>query len=218
MTHGCYDEELWQQRSWLGASDSTWLYSSLLPLSLTQPPSLFIALGFYFFSFLSVFQTTVSRSLLLSVCLCCCLCVYSSLFVRIAGVANFHFFHSFLFRYRFFPPPLLLLPPLALFLQHSTTFNIPHIDFLIAPSPFTTPLLFSPTLPSSHPSDCLSTAASCAPDVARSPSCWHHDREEERAEMEMITKKQGVVILIRHVRRIKISGRVKKKKNTHQTY
>lgn len=34
MTHGCYGEELWQQRSWLGASDSTWLYSLHLSLSL----------------------------------------------------------------------------------------------------------------------------------------------------------------------------------------
>lgn len=46
--------------------------------------------------------------------------------------------------------------------------------------------------------------ASCIPDVVHSSSCWRHDPEEERTEREMIPRgKQGVLILIAHVRKIK---------------
>lgn len=48
MTHGCYGEELWQQHSWLGASDSTWLYS----LHLSLLVSVHLSLEFGLFSFL----------------------------------------------------------------------------------------------------------------------------------------------------------------------
>lgn len=82
MTHGCYGEELWQQRSWLGASDSTWLYSLHLSRCLHQ----FIALDFCLFS--CFFLT-----LLLFASLCSFSLFY--FFVRIVTFSCFLFHSSF---------------------------------------------------------------------------------------------------------------------------
>lgn len=116
--------------------------------------------------------------------------------LAITSTARCHYLSPPCFIVCFFFPLLhlllLLVTSLAVVLRHSTNFNIPHIDFLTTPLPFAAPLslslLFSATLLShSHPSACLSMVASCTPDEARSPSCWHHDHEGKRTEVEIIS-------------------------------
>lgn len=90
---------LWQQRSWLGASDSTWLYPPS-SLSVSVPP-----------------PVRLSFSLWSSASFHFLLCCY--LFTRF----SFPLFPLFASRLSF---------PFVLFLQHSSTFNIARIDFLIS--------------------------------------------------------------------------------------
>lgn len=176
-------KELWQQRSWLGASDSAWLYFSLsLPPSVSRPQ--FFA-SFPFYSFL----LQSSPSLLFPSFL-------SKLQVWLFILSLLPDFHRF----------LLLLPSLVSVLQHSTTFNILLIDFLITPSPFAPPppLLFSPTL-LSVPSIPLSflwwpAAHQMWPTL---PAVGIFTVTKRGTEMELNHHdKQGVTILIIHVRSV----------------
>lgn len=59
MTHGCHGEGLWQQCSWSGASDSTWLSSLHLSLSASISLSLLISTSS---SFLAILESSCRPS------------------------------------------------------------------------------------------------------------------------------------------------------------
>lgn len=151
------------KRSWSWASDSTWLSSLHLSLRLHQSSAFDSCL----FAFLAVFPSLSFLS------------VRPALFMF--SQSQSHRCHKLWWFVRPCFPTHLSFHPSC---QFCSTSHTPHVDVPIRPSALTTPRLCSFLLrPPSHSLAsafcCLSTVASCKPDVAQSPSCWHHDREAE---------------------------------------
>lgn len=181
VTHGCHGEELWQQRSWLGASDSTWLYS-FISLSASISPSRLSLASFHFLLSFPSFLESFNNSPFVLPFLC-----WNCRWWQISLCLFFHCLSSsFSFLY-------------------SLYFFSTHLHFPVC---FFSLLLFSQWPPSA----CISMVASCVPDVAHSPSCLHHDHEQDRKEMEMIPHEgQGIIILVTQTRMckcVKISQRI----------